>query len=201
MFIKKVLKKVSKTVKRARPSKETVSVVAGSIEVTFQVADAVANATSITPLQTATGLASGLIKCCKEMKGNYKKSQELAEGAQQLLKTLDDVKECDMNDAVRTALDCLVMTLCNIEEDMLSVAKSGRFRKLIHLKGNQEKIQDCTSRLSMACNAFQVKIGMMTHTVIVQQHSDERARLDSIGDDVKRVLTTCNGIGEYPWPF
>lgn len=112
----------------------------------------------------------------QDMKGNYNKSQGLAEGAQQLLKILEDIKECDMNDAVRTALDCLVVcvrspllsilsfisnlwlrrTLRNIEEDMFSVAKCGRFKKLIQIKGNQEKIQDCTSRLGIACNAFQV---------------------------------------------
>ncbi|EMD34435.1 hypothetical protein CERSUDRAFT_117306 [Gelatoporia subvermispora B] len=142
----------------------------------------------MTPLQTVTGLASRLIESCKTMKGNEEKSQRLAEGAQELLNILNGVENRDMDDAVKLALNRLVETLHEIDNDMLSITK------LIQIKGNAEKIQDCTTRLGMASNNFQVAIGMVNYAEMMQQHSVQEARLNRVEENSTMILMRCDRI-------
>ncbi|EMD32023.1 hypothetical protein CERSUDRAFT_119035, partial [Gelatoporia subvermispora B] len=188
MLFRKVSKKVKTAVKRCHPSKKTVSILSDGIEATVRVSDVVANATSFTPFQTATGLALELIECCKKMKDNKKKSRSLAEAAQKLLDILQQVKESEMNDAVRNALNFLVGTLHGIKEDMDNVTKCGKFGKIIRIKGDTDKIQDCTTRLLTICGVFQAAVSTVNHVGMIA----EQAHLNRIEQNTEIIIATVN---------
>lgn len=56
---------------------------------------------------------------------------------------------------------CLIYAdriLNGIERDMSSIVKCGPVKKVLQLKENAEKIQDCTTWLDTPCKTFQVCI-------------------------------------------
>ncbi|EMD32034.1 hypothetical protein CERSUDRAFT_119039 [Gelatoporia subvermispora B] len=189
MVVNDIFKKIKRAVKRCRPSKKNTSLIVDGIEATVQLANTIANAASITPFQTATGLALGIIEYCRTMRANRKSSEQLVQETEQLLNILNGAGECGMSDTSRIALQSVIGTLGEVEKDIRSITECGRLRKFVQTKRNAKKIQDCTNRLGVACLVFQVAIGVAIHKEMMRQHTVERRHLDRIEDNVTVLLT------------
>ncbi|EMD37421.1 hypothetical protein CERSUDRAFT_94433 [Gelatoporia subvermispora B] len=189
LSFKKVSKNMGTIYKHLRPSKTTVVTISDGAQTAVQFAHVVANATSITPLKTATGIASAITTT-----SNTKQAKELAEKADFLLTILNEADEAHMSNTAKVALTSLVGTLQGVEKDVAITVTCGRVKKVLQYKEIAEKIKECTNRLGVGCDAFQAAMSVVNHSEIMRQSSAEQTHFERIEDSITKLWTTCDRI-------
>ncbi|OCH84637.1 hypothetical protein OBBRIDRAFT_389014 [Obba rivulosa] len=146
---------------RWSPSKTKRTAVLSGLKTSVQIADTVANVSSITTLQAITGAVCKVIEYCEAIKDNREQALELEHVARDILATLyaasDALQEQENEEQVQEDMDSLSRALSSVMKETLSIVKSSKLKRLLNAKSDAARIRNCTSRLKTACDRAQIK--------------------------------------------